>query len=157
NRDVIALEERNPGSKVGRVGIPVGQGRVCSAQAGRRSLDPGAELRHGAEVGVRLQPGIPGRRTQWLWPASGFESTGKRRAPRPNRKIVAAIRPMEMPHSTMEGQYECGATQGMRPLNVMAKRTTLARLKTTPRTASSAAPRRTSGRSRRALRDRRKS
>src|SRR5262249_47705476 len=108
--------------------VPVRNPRRLRIESRRRSLDPGAELSDGSEIRVRLQPAVPSQQTQWLLPASGFESTGKSLTPRPNRKIVAGIRPIEMPHSKIDGQYDSGATQGIGPLNLMANRTTLARL-----------------------------
>ena len=45
----------------------------------------------------------PRSSTQWLSLVSCRGRTGNSRAPRPNRKIVAAIRPIEMPHSKIDG------------------------------------------------------
>src|SRR4029077_9953582 len=124
DRGFRASQERHARLVIACVVDPGRNPRRLRVESGGGPLAPGAQLSHGSEVRVRLQPAVPGQRTQWLSPASGFESTGKSRAPRPNRKIVAAIKPTEMPHSKIEGQYEWGATQGMRPRNVMAKRTT---------------------------------
>ena len=55
------------------------------------------------EVGVPVQPPFPGQATQWLSLVPCLGSSGISRTPRPKRKIVAAISPIEMPHSTSDG------------------------------------------------------
>ena len=63
-----------------------------------------AELGDSPEVGVPLQPPLPGQPAQWPSLASGLGRSGMRRTPSPNRKIVAAISPTEIPHSTSDGR-----------------------------------------------------
>ena len=63
-----------------------------------------AELGDSPEVGVPLQPPLPGQPAQWPSLASGLGRSGMRRTPTPNRKIVAAISPTEIPHSTSDGR-----------------------------------------------------
>ena len=52
------------------------------------------------QVGMPRQPHVPGHAVCAI---SLFDSTGISRAPSPNRKIVAATKPMETPHSTIDG------------------------------------------------------
>src|SRR5882762_2148659 len=66
-----------------------------------------------------------------------FGSSGRFRAAQPNRKMVAAIRPIETPHSNALGEYGCGAN-GIGPFRSIANTTTFARSRTTPPQASSA-------------------
>src|SRR5262249_28460984 len=101
-----AMQEWDPLPKVVLVVVP--GGKTGAGMGGHEvrgeGLDQRAELRHRPEAAIRVHPAVPGQGTQWLLLVSGFESTGKRRTPTPNRKIVAAIRPSETPHSTREGQ-----------------------------------------------------
>ena len=73
-------------------------------ETGRGAIDPRAEVGDRPEVGMRLQPALR-RVTELNAPRSPppWGGPGTRRAPRPNRKIVAAIRPIEMPHSKIDG------------------------------------------------------
>ena len=75
----------------------------ADVDAGRRAIDLRAKLRDRPEVGMRLQPAVQRQRAQWPSLGSALARTGRSRAPRPNRKMVAAIRPIETPHSKIDG------------------------------------------------------
>ena len=103
DRRPLAPEERDAGAEIPAVIVP-GRGlRFGDRDLARRALDGGTEARDRLEVGMRLQPAVPGQRLQCASEPSGFASTGIHRTPRPKRKTVAAINPIEMPHSKIDG------------------------------------------------------
>ena len=91
-----------PARKSAAVIVPVGNAGVEDLDPGRRAIDLRGEVRDRPEVRMRLQPHVPSHRLnvpRWAAPWR----TGISRAARPKRKIVAAIRPIETPHSTIDG------------------------------------------------------
>ena len=101
---VGARQQRHTGEKVQAVIVPVGN-------AGVEDLDPGRRVDLPARRGQRAAGGTngppatdPGSSAQCPSMGCALESTGIRRAPKAKRKIVAAIRPIEMPHSTVDGK-----------------------------------------------------
>src|SRR6185295_15989822 len=148
HRRVRAGEQRDPGLEVVAVALQGRRRDLGEPAPGDGVVDARAEAGDGPEVRMVLEPALGERTGQCPWPASRFGSTGTQRAPRPKRKTVAAMSPMETAHSTNDGAYRSAATQGMRPRRSMAKMTTLMRLWTTPSTARAEASSRTSGRAR---------
>ena len=101
---VGARQQRHTGEKVRAVILPVGNAGVEDVDPGHRAIDLRGEVGERPEVGMRLQPANPESSAQCASLGSGRERTGIRRAARPKRKIVAAIRPIETPHSTIDGK-----------------------------------------------------
>ena len=61
-------------------------------------------------------PGDPPLPDQWiadLAAACSLGSTGHSRAPSPKRKMAAAMRPIDTPHSKIDGMYGSGANCGL--------------------------------------------
>ena len=100
---VGARQQRHTGEKVRAVVLPVGNAGVEDVDPGRRAIDLRGEVGERPEVRMRLQPAIRSHRLNVpRWAAPG-RAPACRRAARPKRKIVAAIRPIETPHSTIDG------------------------------------------------------
>ena len=100
---VGARQQRHTGEKVQAVVVPVGNAGVEDLDPGRRAIDLRGEVSERPEVRMRLQPQVLGHRLSVPRWAAALERTGIRRAARPKRKIVAAIRPIDTPHSTIDG------------------------------------------------------
>ena len=95
--------------KITGVVVPVNDKSACDREFYRRVINQRVQLGHGLEVRMPRQPDILSYGDQLPCPLCSLGSSGTSRAPRPKRKMVAAMRPTEMPHSKMVGLYVSGA------------------------------------------------
>src|SRR6185436_16497967 len=98
-----ALEQRHAGAKIARVAVPVRGGGLGRRDVRGCALDDGVYHSDGPEVRMARQPRVPGHTVTLCGTTRSLGSTGISRATSPNRKMVAAIRPIDTPHSTIDG------------------------------------------------------
>src|SRR4029079_15019974 len=135
---VEAAQQRRTHREVFGVGVPRRQRRRRRAGIDG-GVDTRAHPRDRLQEGVRTDPVVEGHSVAALSGCSCAGGSGRSRAARPNRKMVAAINPIEIAHSTSDGKYGSGPNCGIGPFRVIARMTTLTRLKVTPAATSSAA------------------
>src|SRR4029078_8509340 len=141
DRGVEAAQQGDAVVEVPRALVPGPGGYGDGRRSGiaDRGVDPRAHPRDRLQEGVRTDPVGERHSVAALSRCSCAGRSGTSRAARPNRKMAAAINPIEMAHSTSDGKYGSGPNCGIGPFRVIARMTTLTRLKVTPAATSHAA------------------
>jgi len=102
DRSLRTLENGNTSEKITEVIVSDGQRGTRDREFRCNLINLRLEFGHGAQVWVSRYPNVLIQGDHALSSAS-FGRSGTSRAPSPKRKIAAAIRPTEIPHSKIEG------------------------------------------------------
>src|SRR5690242_5056341 len=102
DRHSRAAQKGHATKKLSEVFVPMAFGSVRNRDDGHRRLDPYLEICDRSQIRMARQPILSSHGTGAL-SGSCFGRSGKSRAPSPKRKMVAAMRPTDTPHSNNVG------------------------------------------------------